>query len=158
MQARMTKISKAHKTKAYRERSDLQARLSSLKDVIEFLRDSGLPDDMKKRMVNHAVWEITRARGNFTGEFRSRGVIEGSVGTKVQREHVYKRRRIVADILSRRASLDSVLSRVIHCVVTKEEHDRLSSVIETEDGWSRYKLAGVEVFRFREGRAEKYEA
>jgi hypothetical protein len=152
----MTKINKAHK-RPYRERVDLQLRLGSLKNVIEFLRGCDLPEDSKKRMLNHAIWEITKALGDFTPEFRSRGVIEGSVGAKIEREHVYKRKRIVADILCKQESLESVLSRVIHCVVTKEEHDKLSSVPVTEDGWSRYKLAGVEVFRCRDGKVSRYE-
>src|SRR5438552_2239217 len=120
----MNKISKAHK-KPYREHTDLQLRLRSLKNVIEFLRDCDLPEDSKKRMLNHAIWEITMALGDFTPEFRSRGVHEGSVGAKIERDHVYKRKKTVADILCHHESLDSVLSRVIHCVVTKEEHEKL---------------------------------
>jgi len=153
----MTTIRKIHR-KPYREREDIQNRLSALKRVIESLRDCDLPEDSKKRMLNHAVWEVTVARGNFVPEFRSKGVLDGEVGKKIEREHVYTRKKIVADILSKREPLDSVLSRIIHCVVTKEEHDKLKAVLLAEDGWSRYHKAGIEVYRFRNETPERYEA
>ncbi len=152
----MTRIRKAHQ-KPYRQRSDLQERLESLKQVIEYLRDCDLVEDSKKRMLNHAVWEVTIALGDFTPEFRSRSVIEGSIGTKIQREHVYQRKKIVADILSKGESLDCVISRVVHCVVTKEEHEKLKSIPATEDGWNRYRLADIEVFRCSDEKPKKYE-
>jgi hypothetical protein len=89
-------------------------------------------------------------------EFRSRGVIECPIGTKIQREHVYQRKKIVADILNG-ADLDSVLEHVIHCVVRKEEHTKLKSVSQVEDGWVRYRSASTDVFRCRDVVPEKYE-
>lgn len=142
----MTTIRKVHR-KPYRMREDLTARLASLQDVIAQLRDSSLPIDSKKRMLNHAVWEVSIALGNFAPEFRSKGVLEGRLGAKIEREHVFKRKQIVADVLANKEPLPSILKRVIHCVVTKEEHAELKNVLDAEDGWARYRAAGIEVFR-----------
>jgi hypothetical protein len=64
----MTTIRRAHQ-RPYRERSDLRRRVESLRRVIEFLRDCDLAEDSKKRMLNHAVWEITAALGNLCLSF-----------------------------------------------------------------------------------------
>ena len=150
----MTKIRRIHR-KPYREREDLKSRLAALQDAIACLRDSKLPPDSKKRMLNHAIWEVTIALGNFAPEFRSKGVLEGKLGSKIEREHVYKRKQIVLDVLGTDEPLDSILKRVIHCVVTKEEHARLRNVPNSEDGWARYQRAGVEVFICRNQVPEK---
>jgi len=97
-------------------------------------------------MLNHAIWEVSIALGNFAPEFRSKGVLEGALGSKIEREHVYKRKQIVLDILANQEPLDSILRRVIHCVVTKDEHARLRQVLNAEDGWARHRSAGIEVF------------
>jgi hypothetical protein len=142
----MTRIRLRHR-KPYHERPDLKERLAALQEVIASLRDCNLPRDSKKRMLNHAIWEFTLALGNFAPEFRSQGVLDGDVGTKIEREHVYKRKQIVADIMAKEEPLEAVLKRVVHCVVTKEEHARLKSISATEDGWLRYHSACIEVFR-----------
>ena len=150
----MTTTRKIHLT-PYREWEDLQARINGLQELISSIRDSSLPLDIKKRMLNHAVWEITRALGDFSPEFRSKGVIEGPLGAKIEREHVNKRKWIVEDVLAKKEPLDSILKRVIHCVVTKEEHARLNSIPSSKDGWARYDAAGVEVYRCGGERPEK---
>ena len=150
----MTKIRRIH-SKPYREREDVKSRLVAIQEAIAYLRDSNLPPDSKKRMLNHAIWEATIALGNFAPEFRSKGVLEGKLGSKIEREHVYKRKQIVLDVLEKHKPLDSILKRVIHCVVTKEEHARLRKVLNSEDGWARYQSARIEVFICRNQVPEK---
>jgi hypothetical protein len=142
----MTTIRKVHR-KPYRQRGDLKDRLVALTKLICSLRDCDLPQDSKKRMLNHAVWEVTIALGNFSPEFRSKGVLEGVLGTKIEREHVFRRKKIVADILSAREDIATVVERIVHCVVTKDEHAKLKSILESDDGWSRYSKAGISVYR-----------
>lgn len=133
---------------SFHERTDLNDRLTALKKVIVSLRDCNLPPDSKKRMLNHAIWEITKALGDFAPEFRSKGVLRGEIGTKIERDHVYKRKQIVAEILANKP-LRRVLQRIVHCVVTKKEHTQLTRVPNTVDGWLRYRYARIEVFQFR---------
>jgi len=142
----MTTIRKIHR-KPFRERGDLHGRINALQEIIASVRDSRLPSDSKKRMLNHAVWEVAIACGNFAPEFRSKSVLEGAVGTKIQREHVYKRKRIVEAVLKREEPLEAILKRSIHCVVTREEHARLNKIPDSVDGWARYRDADIEVFR-----------
>lgn len=141
----MSIIRRVHR-RQYRPREDLRARLDVLQEVIANLRDCNLSPDSKKRMLNHAIWEITRATGDFAPQFRSKGVMEGSLGAKIEREHVYKRKGIVQAVLAKSEPLDSVLKCVVHCVVTEEEHERLKTVPAAVDGWARYCSAGIEVF------------
>ena len=129
----------------YCEPEGLQSRIDSLQEIIAVLRDSQLPLDSKKRMLNHALWEVSIARGNFAPAFRSKLVVAGLRGTKIQRDHVYKRKQIVQDVLKQKEPLEAILKRVIHCVVTEEEHERLTRVPENLDGWERYRAAGIEV-------------
>jgi hypothetical protein len=144
--AQVTTIRTIHR-KPYREREDLQARITALQEIIASVRDSRLPSDSKKRMLNHAVWEVSIARGNFAPEFLSKGVLEGAVGTKIQREHVYKRKWIVEAIVKQEEPLEAILKRIIHCVVTREEHAQLNKIPDTLDGWARYREADIDVFR-----------
>jgi hypothetical protein len=121
--------------------------MKALEEIIASIRDSHLPSDSKKRMLNHAVWEVSIARGNFAPEFLSKGVLEEPVGTKIQREHVYKRKRIVEAVLKHEEPLEAILKRIIHCVVTREEHRRLNKIPDPIDAWARYRHAQIEVFR-----------
>jgi hypothetical protein len=84
----MGKISKTH-FRPYKEPADLQSHIDVLQVVIAALRDSELTLSSKKRMLNHALWEISHARGNFAPEFRSISVVRSLVGTKIERDHVY---------------------------------------------------------------------
>jgi hypothetical protein len=133
--------------KPYRAREDLQERISAVQEVIAFLRDSHLPLDRKKRMLHHAVWEVSIALGDSRPEFRSAGFLKQTEGTKTQREHVYKRQRIVEDILRNEEPLDAIVKRIVHCMVTKDEHEKLDDIPDKNlDGWARYRAAGIEVF------------
>lgn len=151
----MTTIRKKHQ-EPYRELPDLKNRLSALKKVVVSLRDCDLPTDIKKRMLNHAVWEITKAQGDFVPEFRSKGVREGKLGDKIERDHVFKRKNVVADILSKSKSLDSVMKRIVHCVVTTKEHKDLKDVKEMVDGWKRYRKAKIAVYCYRNEKPKRH--
>lgn len=134
--------------KPYRERKDLRERLHACETLTSCLRDADLPLNIKKRMLNHAVWAVTIARGNFASRFRSAGVLNGTINTtRIQREHVYKREQIVKDILAKNEPLAATLDRIVHCLVTVEEHGtRLNKVDPGIDGPQRYIFAGVQVY------------
>lgn len=105
-------------------------------------------------MLNHVIWEITIVKGNYYPEFRSDGVLKGEIGTKIQREHVFKRKKIVADILSSTGNISSIIDSIVHCVVTKTEHEKLKND-HSLDGWDRYPKAGIEVYRFNKDKPVK---
>lgn len=140
----MGRVTRAH-SNPYTKPTNLESHLASLENLIATIRDSDLPLESKKRMLNHALWEISIARGNFVPEFRSNSVLMGAKGTKIQRDHVFKRKQLVQDVLSQRERLGMILGRVIHCVVTEDEHARLTNVPDSIDGWERYRFAKIEV-------------
>lgn len=133
--------------KPYKKLPDLQYRLDGLKQTIVFLRDSILPLDIKRPLLGHALWQITRAHGDLYGQFRSQGFLEQNRDTKVQREHVFRRELLMEAILKGEEPLDRVLDRVIHCSVSKDEHVRLHNIrYKNLDGWARYVAADIAVF------------
>ena len=68
-----------------------------------------------------------------------------NVGIRIQRDHIYPRKQLVDEVLAREVALTSIVERARCCIVTKEEHDRLSKVEASIQGHERYRLAGVEV-------------
>lgn len=140
----MGRVTKTHSI-PYLEPPGLQSQLAAIEDMIATIRDSQLPLSSKKRMLNHALWEISHVRGNYAPRFRSVNVLKANPGTKIERHHIYKRKKLVQDILREEEHLHSILLRVLHCVVTEEEHARLTAVPEHLDGWDRYAYAKVAV-------------
>lgn len=142
----MGRVTRTH-SNPYTEPSELRPQLQAIENLIITIRDSTLTMSSKKRMLNHALWEVSHARGNYAPQFRSVSVVRSAVGTKIERDHVYKRKKLVQEILQQDEPLSSILSRVIHCVVTEEEHGRLTRLPENIDGWERYASAEVDVHR-----------
>ena len=149
----MAEIRKIHK-KPYRQRKDYSERINAIKRLIEYLRDldDNFPKNIKKAMLGHAIWQVTVANGDYTPKFRSEGVINGKLGTKIQREHIFEMEKIKDNILSKKwrdfeELWDFILPRMIHCVVTADnEHKRLLHGDGKIDGLSRYKEAGIKVW------------
>jgi hypothetical protein len=59
-----------------------------------------------------------------------------------------KKAYIIKCLLANPDQLDIVLDDIVHYVVTKEEHNRLTSYSRANkdvDGWGRYRGAGIEV-------------
>jgi hypothetical protein len=133
--------------KPYADPPAFQLRLASVKKLITTLLNLDIDLPLKKRMLVHAVWELTNLSGGFKGRYRSKGVLEGH-GALIQRDHVYQKRGIVERLINDSTQIDDILQDVVHCVVTKEEHDRLTEYSRTNpsvDGWERYRGAGIEV-------------
>jgi len=43
--------------------------------------------------------------------------------------------------------VEEIVRSALGCVVTKEEHNRLTSLPDTYRDWERYVAAGIDVFR-----------
>jgi hypothetical protein len=140
-------------SKPYVQRRDFEAKLSDVKKVLASLLQLDISLDIKKRMVGYIVWEITTyLHGNFKGRYRSKGAI--APGAIIQRDHVNQKARIIERLLASPDQIDSILGGLIHCVVTKEEHDQLTAYSKMNpdvDGWDRYRMVGVEVMDMSTG-------
>lgn len=132
--------------KPYSKRVDFDMRLADVRKVISTLLQLDINLPLKKRLLVHSVWEVTKLSGDFKGRYRSKGVLVN--GVEIQRDHVVQKARIVERLLASPDQVDTILGEVVHCVVTKEEHERLTAYSRMNpdvDGWERYKGAGVEV-------------
>lgn len=110
----------------------------------------GLPilDAHKRDIINGMLWTITEARGKYTTRYRSKGAFDAPKGTKLQHEHVIPRKQLVERIMREPYAAREHLSTAIGCVVTVEEHRRLTSIDRTQPGlhaWERYAAAGITV-------------
>jgi hypothetical protein len=110
----------------------------------------GLTSTQRKNLADLAVWWVTGAAGKYSTRYRSSGVLalpdEGVWGQLVH-EHVFTRRTLVTELLVAAADqLEAILRSAVACVVTKEEHRRLSPFDKTHTGWDRYLAAGIDVY------------
>jgi hypothetical protein len=139
--------SNASHSKPYVRVSDYDARLSDVKKALAGILQLDIHVQMKKRMVGYVIWEMAEyLNGNFKGRYRSKGAM--IPGVVIQRDHVNQKARIIERMLANPDQIDAMLSDLVHCLVTKEEHKRLTAISKSNldiDGWNRYRMAGVEV-------------
>jgi hypothetical protein len=107
----------------------------------------GLYPAHRKEFVKLALWMVTTAEaGKFNTRYRSRASREP--GATIQHNHVDERAKMADRLIAHPDELDSILDLAVGCVVTKEEHARLTQVSRQQpelDGWDRYVAAGIEV-------------
>lgn len=119
------------------------AEAQHLADIETLMRDLQrikVNPRVQKMMLDRAVWLVVELTGNFYSRYRSEGTTS-KVGVRIQRDHIYTRRSLVAELLAGTQNIRSVIDRAKCCVVTKEEHDRLTKVPQTVIGLDRYRLA-----------------
>lgn len=150
----MAITSDASHSKPYVRVSDFDARLADVKKVLASILQLDIHVQMKKRMVGYVIWEIAEyLNGNFKGRYRSKGAL--IPGVPIQRDHVNQKARIIERLLANADQVDTILSDLVHCVVTKEEHERLTAYSKLNpelDGWDRYRVAEVEVMDMLTGK------
>lgn len=111
----------------------------------------------RDRLLGECIWFVTEADGKYATRYRSRGVLElqddgplRSVLSRLRHEHVVTRKSL-ADRMRVGEDPEVVLADAVACVVTVEEHARLSVYDLTHYGWDRYRAAGVEVIDMATG-------
>lgn len=111
----------------------------------------------KKKMLTEVQWLISEAHGKYTTKYRSLGsILDGNEA--LQHEHVFPRKKLSMRILEDPSNVQKYLDEVIGCVVTKDEHDKLSSAEKQNpelDGWARYRAAGIEVYDMEQNPPQK---
>jgi hypothetical protein len=102
----------------------------------------------KYGLIDGMIWTITQARGKYTTRYRSRAALDAPKGAKLQHEHVTTRKHLVNSILQHPERAREIAARAVGCVITKEEHQRLTRITREQPhltGWQRYEAAGIEV-------------
>lgn len=84
-------------------------------------------NEHKETLISRMVWAITEAHGKYTTRFRSEGVLTNA-DCKIQHEHVYTRKELIAKILKDPAQCEKILDNAVACVVTEDEHRLLTRV------------------------------
>lgn len=97
----------------------------------------------KRDIISGLLWKITEARGKYTTRYRSKESM--AAGAKVEHDHVFTRKDLTDRIIAEPERAREILRDAIACVVTVEEHRRLSRIGPAVHGWDRYTEAGVEV-------------
>lgn len=101
----------------------------------------------QRELLSLAVWKATECDGKWSTRFRSKGVMTGPLGVKMNHEHVVTRKWMISSMISNPDRVTKLLSLAVGCMVTTDEHRHL-----TEGwGWERYLNAGVVVMDAQTG-------
>lgn len=125
-----------------------QQVIASAKQVAKLvLHDQALLPLHRSKILSLVQWFISEADGKHTTRFRSQRVVELATNEptsreKVNHDHVFTRSELVQRIVAEPHRVEELLDTVVGCVVTKSEHDSMSS---TASGWARYSQAGIVV-------------
>ena len=142
----MAIVSKPCHRKLYVRRKGYEAGFVDVESLVCSVLHLEIATPLKKRMLVHALWEIVKLNGDFRTRFRSKAAL--TLGVVIERDHVYQKGRVIKCLMDNPDQTASILNKSLHCVVTKEEHRKLTQLSEARaeiDGWSRYHEAGIEV-------------
>jgi hypothetical protein len=121
------------------------------------------PQVRRELLTKYVLWLVstgTIAHKHDT-RYRSAGAVGVTDPAELVHEHVHTRRQLADLILAN--PTDEVIEFIINhsafgCVVTRDEHTRLSPFDRTHTGWGRYKAAGIEVIDMSTGEALELDA
>lgn len=122
--------------------------IESATTAIEGVLTLPIQERHKRDLINGMLWKLTEARGKYTTRCRSQGLLDAPKGTKLQHEHVTTRKQLVDTVLKDPTRAREIAATAVACVVTKEEHERLTRISREQPhltGWQRYDAAGIDV-------------
>lgn len=134
---------------SYSEHRDRDVRLKSAVTAIKALLPLELYPAHKRELLDICLWKITEVDGKWKTRYRSFDAIDADASVKLQHEHVIEKQKLISLLMAGKESVESIVEKAIGCVVTKSEHDLLTSISrsdQTLDGWDRYRKAGIRVF------------
>lgn len=127
-----------------------EEKIRSARELVNLvLRDTSMLRSHRKHLLKLAQWWVTEADGKWKTQYRSAQVValarqEGLSGVAINHEHVYGRAELAERMLTDSTQVDSILGLCVGCIVTVEEHRRLSAQKHVH-GWDRYRAANVRV-------------
>lgn len=123
----------------------------SAREIVEAaLRLEGVTDKHRVEVLSLGIWKWTEARGiaphaKYNVRYVTRGVREARERVKINHEHVFTRKWLIAELLKGERGPHELLAEYgVACTVTTPEHADLGAV--SGQGWARYLMAGVEVW------------
>lgn len=98
----------------------------------------------KRELLSAMIWKISEANGKWNTRYFSENALNNA-GARLQHEHVVTRKSLIDKLLARPEDFQTILEQIIACVVTTDDHKALS-MFDSEEGWERYKKAGLKVW------------
>ena len=136
---------------------DIDMHLSEIAVLLDSLRKLPLDGKRQKRILKQAIWEVAYATGNmqsrFLGRYRSELVVQ-NIGLKLERDHVHQMANLLQELLRQDCDLQSIIQRSECCIITREEHLRLTALPKAIDVWERYRQAGIVVMDMQTGQRQ----
>lgn len=128
------------------------------KEIIESARTTIIPilplqilPAHKNELLSVLFWKITQVNGKYNLRYHSEDVKSGNnPKNKIRHEHVYTKKWLSQQLIAKPESVDTIIEKVVACLVTKEEHARLHKVPREYVGWDRYTHAGIRVYDTKE--------
>jgi len=134
---------------SYKKHKDHNIRLESAYLAVKVLLETNLYPAHKKELLSICIWKITEADGKYKTRFMSENAINEFNQKNLQHEHVVERQFLVNELLNNPSDYKNTLSKALACIVTKEEHKKLTFATKENknlQGWKRYKFIGIKVF------------
>jgi hypothetical protein len=133
-----------------------QRRFDSSLALVNFARTcTELHPGHRRRLVDEAIWFWTE-RGKPSRKYKLRyrtvaalerqhsmGFTKADKDGGLAHDHVHERASAVTKLLAPANDASKVLGSLRSCVVTKDEHSRLSTAQAHVAGWARYRAAGI---------------
>lgn len=141
---------RTHLLSPYVSSATAQRKVASARELVNVaLRDTEMLLTHRKHLLKLAQWWVTEADGKWKTRFRSVRVIklaqeDPNSHEPINHEHVYGRAELAERMLEDPSKVGSILELCIGCIVTVDEHRRLSA-LRNRQGWDRYRAAGIGV-------------
>lgn len=125
-------------------------RIASARELVRLaLGKNALSTTHRKHLLKLAQWWVTEADGKWKTRYKSATVLALVTQTPapdvpINHEHVYGRAALADEILRDPSRAATILELCVGCVVTVDEHKRLSAQRNVQ-GWDRYRAADVQV-------------
>ena len=131
----------------WKENPDATRVVASAKHAIKHILSMEAPviEEHKKSLISRMLWKVTEAHGKYTTRYFSEKALTCTKHEQ-RHDHVWTRRKMVQSLIDNPMRLDEEINRAIACIVTKEEHRKLSEFDASYDGWERYKMAKIRVW------------
>lgn len=124
-----------------------EKQIEDSKTIIKAVLELDVHNDMKRKVIDLMLWNITGAYGKYKLSYISVAA-KDNPKLKINHEHVFRKKTMIDRIMQEPNKVENILEEAIGCVVTVEEHTRLREIEKVNkdvDGWERYKLAQIKV-------------
>jgi hypothetical protein len=83
---------------------EIESAVPAIKDILAL----HIRDEHKRILIDRLIWLVTEVNDKWSTRFRSEGRLT-IAGSKIQHEHVFPRRELVAEIMAHTENCDRIL-------------------------------------------------